>query len=393
MKIVADENIMALTGKKPKGFDWVLKSGRGISAHDVADADALLVRSITRVNAALLENSRVKFVATATSGTDHLDTAWLAQHDIVVADAAGANANAVAEYVLAALAELILADDFALWDKTVAVVGAGHVGGALLMKLRGLGIRCIACDPLQQRLADVDYVELEQALQADVICLHTPLTRTGPHATFNMINKTSLKQMKPDAVLINAGRGEVIDNADLLAHLQRNPDMRVVLDVWANEPRPLPALVSRVFIGTPHIAGYSVEAKLAATQRVLDAMAAHFCIDELCLSKGAGGPLKVHDQRYEHKSESSPYCEKTDARVFAGIITRSLGLRALSQRFNDIYRVASRSDNPMDGAEVFDSIRRELTERREFGATHVHAAGFSPRLSAWLHAAGFVLQA
>ncbi|MDO9519806.1 MAG: 4-phosphoerythronate dehydrogenase [Pseudohongiella sp.] len=393
MKIVADENILTLSGKKSKNINWVLKSGREITSVDVADADALLVRSVTKVDAALLGDSSVRFVATATSGTDHLDLDWLAARGIGVADAAGANANAVAEYVLAALAELILEDDLALWDKTVAVIGVGNVGTAMIRKLKALGVTCVACDPLHQRVSKIDYVSLEQALQADIICLHTPLTHEGPHATFNLINDERLHTMNPDAVLVNAGRGEVIDNNALLAHLQRFPDRRVVLDVWANEPRPSAQLLDRVFIGTPHIAGYSVEAKLAASQCVFNALSSHFSLDRLQLNVGAGGPLRVHDQRYEQKSESLLYCEKTDARMFASIVTRSFGLRALYRRFNDIYQVASRSDNPMDGAEVFDSIRRELTERREFGATHVHAAGFSPRLSAWLHAAGFVLQA
>jgi erythronate-4-phosphate dehydrogenase len=393
MKIVADENILAPSGKKLKHIEWVFKPGRAITAGDVVDADALLVRSVTKVDADLLGDSSVRFVATATSGTDHLDLGWLAAQGISVADAAGANANAVAEYVLAALSELILEDDLALWDKQVAVIGVGNVGSVLIQKLRALGVRCIACDPLQQRVNGIEYVDLDRALKADIICLHTPLTYEGPYATINLINENNLCNMNPDAVLINAGRGEVIDNAALLAHLQRFPDKRVVLDVWANEPRPSAELLARVFIGTPHIAGYSIEAKLVATQSVLSAVASHFSLDRLQLNMGAGGPLRVHDQRYEQASESRLYCEKTDARMFASILTRSFGLRALYRRFNDIYQVASRSDNPMDGAEVFDSIRRELTERREFGATHVHAAGFSPRLSAWLHAAGFVLQA
>jgi erythronate-4-phosphate dehydrogenase len=393
MKIVADENILSFLGKKPKGIHWVLKPGRTITPLDVVDADALLVRSITRVDAALLADSSVKFVATATSGTDHLDLDWLAAQGISVIDAAGANANAVAEYVLAALAELILEDDLALWDKTVAVVGVGHVGSVLIKKLRALGVYCIACDPLHQRIRDIDYVDLDQALQADIICLHTPLNKEGPYATFNMINEKRLKTMNRDAVLINAGRGDVIDNTALLAHLQRFPDARVVLDVWANEPRPSAQLLARVFVGTPHIAGYSMEAKMSARQCVIKALVSHFSMNALQLSTSAGGPWRVHDQRYERTSETSLIGDKTDARMFASIVSRSLELRALHRRFNDIYQVASRSDNPMDGAEVFDSIRRELTDRREFGATHVHAAGFSPRLSAWLHAAGFVLQA
>lgn len=402
MKIVVDENILAMNEAQIAGssdaVQWLIKPGRSITAADVVDADALLVRSVTRVDAALLTGSSVSFVATATSGTDHVDLDWLAQQGIAFVDAAGANANAVTEYVLAALAELVLQDDLPLWDSTVAVVGVGNVGSALIHKLRSLGVRCVACDPLQQRLGGVEYVALEQALQADIICLHTPLTHEGPYATFKMIDAQRLAGMNPQAVLINAGRGEVVDNAALLAHLQSHPDRRVVLDVWEGEPRPSPELLRRVFIGTPHIAGYSMDAKLTANRQVLQALGRHLGRDlpEIslhALSSGAGGPLRVHDERYENTPESSACRELSDARIFACIVRRAFQLRALGQRFNDIYQVASRSDNPMDGADVFDSIRRELIERREFGATHVHAAGFSPQLSAWLHAAGFVLQA
>jgi erythronate-4-phosphate dehydrogenase len=393
MKIVADENIMALSAKLPKGIDWLLKPGRSIVADDLRDADALLVRSITRVDEALLKGSSVSFVATATSGIDHLDLSWLAANDIKVADAAGANANAVVEYVLAALAELSLEDNLPLWEMTVSVIGVGHVGSALIRKFTGLGIQCLACDPLQQLLPDITYVSLDAALRADIICLHTPLTDEGSTATHHMIDARCLKRISRSAVLVNAGRGEVIDNQALLAHLDKFPDQRVILDVWENEPSPSAELLQRVFIGTPHIAGYSVEAKLAATRLVVTALIQHFGLDKLKLPMQSSSAMRVHDQRYESESGSLLVRKGTDEQMFAGIVSRAFSPAAVSRRFKDIYQAASFSDDLNASVEVFDSIRADMILRREFGATHVHAAGFSPQLSAWLHAAGFVLQA
>lgn len=393
MKIVADENILPIKKKFRKEIEWTDKPGREICADDVRDADALLVRSVTRVDEALLAGSSVRFVGTATSGTDHLDMAWLKEQGITVVDAAGSNANAVAEYVLAVLCELILEDQIPVWDMTVAVVGVGHVGSTLVRKLRGLGIRCIGCDPVKQIVPDLDYVDLKQALQADVVCLHTPFSTEGPYATYHMIGADELASLRKQTILINAGRGEVIDNAALLDHLYSHPEQRVILDVWANEPRPSAELMKYVYIATPHIAGYSVEAKVNASMAVTKALSRHFNLEELRLRMGAGGPLRVHDQRFEGEPGSRLRHEKSETRMFAGIVTRALDLKHLNQRFKDIYLVASRSDNPMDGALVFDGLRKEMLLRREFGATHVHAAGFSPQLSKWLHAAGFVLQA
>lgn len=393
MKIVADENILALSSKLPKGIDWLLKPGRSIGAADLVDADALLVRSITRVDHRLLKGSTVSFVATATSGTDHLDLPWLAGQGIAVADAAGANANAVAEYVIASLAELVLEDNLPLWDLTVAVIGVGHVGSALINKLSALGIHCIACDPLQQNLVGADYVSLHTALAADVICLHTPLTEQGIHATHHMINEQCLKKIRPEAILINAGRGEVINNNALLAHLRQHPEQRVVLDVWENEPKPSSELLQRVFIGTPHIAGYSVEAKLAATQCVATSLIQHFGLDKFKMPMHSAGAMRVHDQRFEGDSASLLVRRGSDQQMFAGIVTKAFSPKAVSRRFKDIFQATSSLENPGASIEVFDNIRADANVRREFGATHIHAAGFSPRLSVWLHAAGFVLQA
>lgn len=389
MKIVADENILALDGWFGKKVELVLVPGRDIQAEHVRDADALLVRSITRVDKHLLQGSRVRFVGTATSGTDHLDLDWLGQQGIAVADAAGANATAVVEYVLAALASLVRHEDFALWQSRVAVIGAGHVGGALIRRLQNLGIMCVACDPLQKIVPDVEYVDLEQALSADVVCLHTPLTGEGEHATWHMLNRERLALLRPDAVFINAGRGEVIDTGALLEHLQRVPEQKVILDVWENEPSPAIELMQRVTIGTPHIAGYSVEAKLAASRYVLESLCRHFDKKIPAMLPPTNLPLTVHDERYTAEPRFMA-AGKRDEQVFADIVLETFSPASVSQRFSKLYQKAAAEQG---GAHVFDKLRRELAMRREFSASHLHAAAYSPQLAAWLHAAGFVLQA
>lgn len=390
MKIVADENILALDGWFGKKVELVLMPGRDIRAGHVADADALLVRSITRVDQQLLQDSTVRFVGTATSGTDHLDLDWLAQQDITVADAAGANANAVVEYVLAVLAALIRDEALALWQSRVAVVGVGHVGGALIRRLQSLGIKCVACDPLQQIVDNVDYVGLDEALRADVVCLHTPLTREGEHATWHLLDRTRLATLRPETVLINAGRGEVIDNAALLELKQRVPEQKVILDVWENEPSPSLALLHEVTLGTPHIAGYSVEAKLAASRCVLTRLCEHVGRKIPAMLPPTNLPLIVHDERYTATPRFSFDNARSDEQMFADIVLGTFSPARVSQRFTTLYQQAAAEQG---GARVFDTLRRELAMRREFSACHLHAAAYSPQLAGWLHAAGFVLQA
>ncbi|HDZ08541.1 4-phosphoerythronate dehydrogenase [Pseudohongiella sp.] len=390
IKIVADENILALDGWFGKKVELVLVPGRDIRAEHVQDADALLVRSITRVDKNLLQGSTVRFVGTATSGTDHLDLAWLAQQDITVADAAGANANAVVEYVLAALASLIKEEGLALWQSRVAVIGAGHVGSALIRRLQSLGIQCVACDPLQQIVNNVDYVGLDEALRADVVCLHTPLTRDGKHATWHMLDQERLSALRPETVLINAGRGEVIETAALLELMQRVPEQKVILDVWENEPSPALALLRKVAIGTPHIAGYSVEAKLAASRFVLTRLCEHFDKKIPAMLPPTNLPLIVHDERYTAAPRFAWDGDQSDEHMFADIVLGTFSPALVSQRFTTMYQEATAEQS---GARVFDRLRRELAMRREFSACHLHAAAYSPQLASWLHAAGFVLQA
>jgi len=272
--IVADENI-------PFAREWFgalgevrTHPGRTLDAAAVAAADVLLVRSVTRVDAQLLAGSAVGFVGTATIGTDHLDLEYLQSCGIAVASAPASNAQSVVDYVLSALATLDgELERLLTGGATVGVVGLGNVGGRLLRRLRQLGINASGYDPYVSA-DDLPQAALEVVLGCDVVCLHTPLTRGGEHPTFHLLDARRLANLRPGAVLLNAGRGAVIDNQALLDALRRRPDLRVVLDVWEGEPDINAELLRRVTLATPHIAGYSLDGKLTGTRMLLAAYCA-----------------------------------------------------------------------------------------------------------------------
>ncbi|MBQ0719039.1 MAG: 4-phosphoerythronate dehydrogenase [Gammaproteobacteria bacterium] len=279
MKIIADENMSAVQEVfAPYGKVETL-AGRDIDAASVATADVLLVRSVTRVDEQLLEGSRVRFVGSATIGTDHIDLHYLRQKSIDFAHAPGCNAEAVVQYMFSVFCTLE-----PQWrDKKVGIVGCGNVGGRLFRRLSALGVECQVYDPLLSATdlngADLSPIEcgalsdLQTVLGADIICLHTPLTRDGRFPTQHLINQQALEEyIRPGALLINAGRGGVIDNAALLAHLRNGADLNVALDVWEGEPDINVDLLQQINLATPHIAGYSLEGRLRGTLMVRDGM-------------------------------------------------------------------------------------------------------------------------
>jgi len=250
-------------------------SGRDLTAEQIAEADVLLVRSITQVNETLLKsNSTLRFVGTATIGTDHIDHAYLSSRGINFQSAPGCNAISVAEYVvssLAVLAERYLLD---LSRLTVGIVGGGNTGTRLSEKLTALGINYKICDPL---LAESDsderaFVSLEEVLACDVISLHVPKTLTGKHPTYHLLNETRLNKLTDNQILITACRGEVIDNQALLKIKEAGHGLKLVLDVWEGEPEVLTALIDYTDIATAHIAGYSLEGKSRGTEMLYQAL-------------------------------------------------------------------------------------------------------------------------
>jgi erythronate-4-phosphate dehydrogenase len=217
MKIVADPNIPFVQEAFGLLGEVKLVPGRQITADAVRDADVLLVRSVTRVNAALLDGSRVRFVATATIGFDHIDREYLSQKGIGFASAQGSNANSVAEYIVAAMLELGHRQKFRLRDKTLGVVGVGNVGSRVVRYAEAIGMRVLKNDPPHQRAKQLaHFVSLERVIaEADIITLHVPLTRGGPDATFHLFGEPTLAALKRQPLLINTARGAVVDNSEL----------------------------------------------------------------------------------------------------------------------------------------------------------------------------------
>lgn len=280
MKLVIDDKIPYIKGEAERLGETVYLPGNAITASDVREADALIVRTRTRCDEGLLRGSRVQFIATATIGYDHLDTAYLASHGIGWANCPGCNAPSVAQYVGCAL--LTLYDELpaapAGSGLTAGIVGVGHVGKAVAAALRRLGVRTLLCDPPR---ADAEgpegFVPLSAIEQeADIITFHTPLTRTGRHATYHMADAAFFARLRRRPVIINAARGEVVDTQALMAAIAAGQVGPAVIDTWEGEPRIHRPLLEKACLATPHIAGYSADGKAAGTRMVLEAVARHF---------------------------------------------------------------------------------------------------------------------
>ena len=275
MKIIVDDKIPFIQEKLHLLADEVVAlSGASISAADVRDADALIVRTRTRCDEALLKGSKVQFVATATIGFDHIDAAYLEQAGIRWTSCPGCNAASVAQYVESALLLLQQEKGLQLGQSTIGIVGCGHVGSKVRKVAERLGMRILVCDP---PLGRPDFVSLETiANEADVITFHVPLTREGKDATWHLADEHFFGHLPRVPYIINTSRGGVVDNTALLTALDEGRVRDAVLDVWEGEPHLNLSLLRKVFIGTPHIAGYSADGKANADNMVIDALCRHF---------------------------------------------------------------------------------------------------------------------
>jgi erythronate-4-phosphate dehydrogenase len=335
------------------------------------EADALVVRSVTRIDAALLDAApRLRFVGTATAGTDHLDLDALAQRGISCASAAGCNAQAVAEWVVAALT--------VVWDRLqadisrmpIGVVGFGNVGSRLTRLLRALGHAVLVCDPPLQRAGTTSghFVSFEELWQrCAIVSFHVPLIPDGADQTLAYVDRHSPAAAGPK-LLINTSRGSVIRERAL-----DRPDVgAMILDVWDGEPQLAWARLDdpRLWIASPHVAGYSLEAKLAATRMMHEALcgflarAPSWSDAELLEPQLLTGPLEGF---------SSP------TRVIARVVDLA----------GDDARVRALVELPAAGrAAAFERLRRDYRLRREFRSWRVVGVE-DPELAAWLSAAGF----
>ncbi len=279
MKFVADENIPRLSEAFGVLGEVTALPGRGIQAADLNQADCLLVRSVTRVDEALLAGSPVRFVASATIGEDHIDKDWLAEQGIGFASAPGCNADSAAEYVLTVILQLQRLHGNAWRGRSVGIIGCGNVGSRVRRKLTALGMHCIINDPPRQAAGIVDqYHSLDEVLACDFVSLHVPLVLSGEWPTYHLLAEEQLRSLRSGCVLINTSRGSAIDN-QALNRLLAEEVRRVVLDVWEGEPSPMPELLQRVTIASPHIAGYSLEGRLRGTEMIHHAVCDFFGLD------------------------------------------------------------------------------------------------------------------
>lgn len=276
MRIVIDEN-MPLVDQLFAPFGEIVRvPGRRMDAATLADADVLLVRSVTRVDEALLaQNTRLQFVGTATIGTDHVDQAALAERGIPFFSAPGCNRISVGEYVISALLVLAERHQLSLAGMTLGIVGAGNTGSAVAERALALGMHVCLCDPPRAAAGDaLDFVDLETVLACDVVSFHVPLTRDGACPTWHMLAADQIAALHGEQILINASRGDVWDNQALLQRQQGDRPLRLVMDVWEHEPQLLVPLIAHTELATPHIAGYSLEGKMRGSYMLYEAWCA-----------------------------------------------------------------------------------------------------------------------
>ncbi|MCK4913217.1 MAG: 4-phosphoerythronate dehydrogenase [Planctomycetes bacterium] len=302
MKIIADKNIPFVKECFSSIGDIKAVAADEMKPGIVANADILLVRTVTQVNSDLLASSKIRFVGAVSTGFEHIDIDYLQRNNIGFSTAASSNANSVAEYIIAALLSVAKNQNLNLQNKSIGIVGVGNIGSKIAKKAEALGMKVYLNDPpLQKRTHDEKYLPLEDLFDCDFVTLHTPLTFGGRDKTFHLANESFFKSLKQNCVFINTSRGSVVDTNALKAAIKSGKFESVVLDVWENEPSIDSELCKLVDIGTPHIAGYSLDGRTAGTAIVYQAACKYFDLDcnfdmKLFLPQPAVNQLKINPQ-------------------------------------------------------------------------------------------------
>ncbi len=378
-QILADENIPYVREAFAELGEVRTMPGRDMSAADVRHTDLLLVRSITKVNRDLLEGSGIRFVATATIGEDHIDKDYLNEKGIAFSSAPGCNANSVAQYITCALNELAKANRFAFKDMRLGIVGVGNVGSRVYRCAKALGMTCLLNDPpLARKTGDPKYRPIEELYDCNILTLHVPLTKEGPDATAHLVDYGFLQRLKPGVMLINTSRGPVVDGKALQRALDEGHVRAAVLDVWEGEPSVDVELLKRVFIGTPHIAGYSFDGKVNGTRQIYEAACAFL------------GVPATWDPAPLLPSSPCPHMTVDGNAAIMDILHQALvpiydilGDDAAMRRLIDLPEAEQ-------GA-FFDRLRKEYPRRREFHNTRIKVLPENRAVENVLEGVGFSL--
>ena len=379
MKIVADKAIPFVEPFFSTLGKVELLSEAELTAATVREADCLVVRTVTRVNEELLARSRARCVASATSGTDHIDLDCLRARGILVFDAKGCNAGAVAEYALSSLFALSPDNGLELEGKIAGIIGCGNTGGRLRQLLDAIGVQTRVYDPfLRNKDGSLVFQELDEVLDADIISLHVPLTTAGEHPTWRMVGRDFLQRLKSDVTFINTSRGSVTDERELLRFAKRNPASRLVLDVWDNEPCINQELLAAATLATPHIAGYSLDARVNATRRVYEQTRDFFGLPArppaVSLPPRERAELRLHKFGDDMEAARIAVLAAYDPRRDCAALREMMNLE------------------PPQRGMFFRSLRVNYAPRREFSSLRLRLPETAGALSAKLSRLGFKAQ-
>lgn len=379
MKIVADANIPYVAECFSSVGHVQVISGRDINKTVVKDADILLVRSITPVFADLLTDSKVRFVATATIGFDHVDVDYLRHNAIGFASAPGSNANSAAEYVIAAILEIAQKKKIKLEGKSIGIIGVGNVGSKVCKKCQALGMKVLLNDPpLYRETDDPKYLPLQELYNCDFITFHTPLTFDGINKTFHLADVNFFNALKKGCVFINASRGAVVDSEALRASMKAKRLKAIALDVWENEPKIDTTLLEKVDIGTPHIAGYSYDGKIAGMIMIYKSVCEFF---------GIKAEHKISDYLPEPQVKTIEPDESGDEQeVLLDTVRKVYDIRRDDA---NLRKAAKEPDS--NKSKFFDELRKNYSVRREFQNTRVLLQDAGSPLANKLSGIGFTV--
>ena len=381
MQFVVDEEIPLGREAFSHLGSVTLLPGRAMTREALREAHALIVRSVTKVDATLLADTTVQFVGTATTGVEHIDREYLAARDIGFAAAPGCNANAVAEYVLTALLVTAHAKGLVLSGKTLGIIGVGRIGSLVAAKAPALGLQTLLHDPpLARATGDRRYRPLSEILQADFVTLHVPLTLDGPDATFHLIGTDELAHMATSSILINTARGEVVDNAALLEALTGGTIEGAVMDVWEREPSINWDLLNHVTLGTPHVAGYSSDAKINGTVMLYHACC-RFWGMKPAWTPPPDLPATLGPGTLSHIEFDA--AGKDFQTLAHEMVTTLYDLPGDHARMRDLLAIPE----PLRPA-AFDQLRKDYPHRREFAFSPISVKGGDRNLFARLQALG-----
>lgn len=370
MHILADK-VIADAARAFAVYGEVIQfDGRHLDPALLKSADILLVRSVTRVNEQLLDGTPIKFVGTATAGTDHIEQESLKNAGVQFASAPGCNANAVAEFITTSILLFCAAENLQPEATQVAIIGHGSVGSQVEIKLQALGFRCLLNDPIKVAGKQAgtalqgDFVSLETALKADIVTLHTPLTYDGPYPTHRLIDAAKLADMDNCRLLINAARGGIVDESALSVRLNNDETFHALLDCWENEPQINRGLIEQVFRSSPHVAGHSIEARLNATGMLAESLSAWSGVknDWSAATESLSNESSNRDLDVDSIDKCGPGSRPAEILgAIAKLLDRCCPVTEISlamQEFNAV---------PEDKVSAyFDGLRRQFAVRREF---------------------------